>query len=382
MTKHALDKETSVWLAEIPDDLREKLTAAGLTNRRETATVTEFMQDFIDSRLDVKPATKTVWRQVKRNMEGFLGGDRVLRSITCKDAEDFRMHLIARGLRDTTIHKRLTFARQFFKVMKRRDLVEVNPFEDLKHAAGDASERQRFISRADTSKLLDAAPDATWRTIIALCRYGGLRCPSEDLSLRWDGVDWEKQRFRVDSPKTEHHAGRGSRIVPLFPELTPYIEEAWDCAQEGAEFVIGGNYRKAAQGKNGWVNCNLRTQFQRIITRAGLQPWPRLFHNLRASCETELVAKFPKHIASAWIGNTVPVARRHYLQVTEEAIQEALQIPVQSAHDSPGQPSPKKRQNPVFPEKNEVCRLVETNQMEPMRLERTTSSLQSWRSPN
>jgi|GEM_PF-2260672 len=108
----------------------------------------------------------------------------------------------------------------------------------------------------------------------------------------------------------------------------------------------------SGDGKVGWNSCNLRTQFERIVTRAGLEKWPRLFHNMRASRETELVEQFPEHIAAAWIGNTVQVARRHCLQVTEEAIRQAVQIPVQSAHDSPGHASPKKGQTPVFPEKN------------------------------
>ena len=54
----------------------------------------------------------------------------------------------------------------------------------------------------------------------------GLRCPSEVLSLKWDGFDWEHSRFRVDSPKTEHHPNGAYRIAPLFPELRPFVEEA------------------------------------------------------------------------------------------------------------------------------------------------------------
>ena len=96
-------------------------------------------------------------------------------------------------------------------------------------------------------------------------------------------------------------------------------------ADDYARYVVGGMYRQAAKGKNGRVNCNLRSRFERIVIRARLDAWPRLFHNMRASRETELVGQFPEHIASAWIGNTVQVARRHYLQVTDEAFQKALQ---------------------------------------------------------
>ena len=53
--------------------------------------------------------------------------------------------------------------------------------------------------------------------IFALARYGGLRTPSETKSLKWGDVDFERGRIRVPSPKTEHHEGKGSRLIPLFP---------------------------------------------------------------------------------------------------------------------------------------------------------------------
>ena len=48
------------------------------------------------------------------------------------------------------------------------------------------------------------------------------------------------------------------------------------------------------------------------------QPWPKLFQNLRSARETELTERFPLHVVTAWIGNSELVARRHYLQVTDE----------------------------------------------------------------
>lgn len=47
------------------------------------------------------------------------------------------------------------------------------------------------------------------------------------------------------------------------------------------------------------ANANLRTQLERIIGKAGLSPWPKLFQNLRASRATELAAEFSAHVAVA-----------------------------------------------------------------------------------
>ena len=67
---------------------------------------------------------------------------------------------------------------------------------------------------------------------------------------------------------------------------------------EGAIYLIG-RYRDA--------NVNLRTQFLRIIRRAGLTAWPKLFPNLRASRETELAGS-TRCPSPAWIGNGALVA--------------------------------------------------------------------------
>lgn len=90
-------------------------------------------------------------------------------------------------------------------------------------------------------------------------------------------------------------------------------------------------YRKGAIGVHGWRGCNLRTTFLKIIRRAGLTPWERAFHNIRASRETELVERFPVHVVTAWLGNTPEIARRHYLQVTDQHFEQAAS-PKPAAH--------------------------------------------------
>ena len=64
---------------------------------------------------------------------------------------------------------------------------------------------------------------------------------------------------------------------------------------------------------------------QRIIRRAGLTPWPKLFQNLRSTRETELAEEFPTHVVCDWIGNSQAVAAKHYLQTTDEHVARAAQ---------------------------------------------------------
>src|SRR5688572_15355886 len=80
----------------------------------------------------------------------------------------------------------------------RKRLIADNPFADMKGVTVRSNRsRDYFITRADAAKVLDACPDAQWRLIFALSRFGGLPCPSETLSLRWADVDLAAGRMVV-----------------------------------------------------------------------------------------------------------------------------------------------------------------------------------------
>ena len=147
-----------------------------------------------------------------------------------------------------------------------------------------------------------------------LTRFGGLRCPSEVALLKWDDIHWDTNRFTVTSPKTKRY-GKPSRVVPLFSNLRPFLDEAFENANEGDIWVVpmlNGNARK-----------NLGTRFKKIIRRTGVETWPKPFQNLRASCQTDLEQTLPTYVVCQWLGNTPEIANKHYLAVTDEHFQMA-----------------------------------------------------------
>jgi len=326
-TGHAPADETSRWLAKLDADLYDKLAKAGLAKRRDSATLAGFIDAYTERRTDVKPSTRLVYDRVRRYLVDHFGEKLPIRDITPGDADAWRLALLKKGLADNTIRRSCGVAKQWFTSAVRSRLITDNPFADLAASVRANTKRYYYITREQAQAVLDACPDAEWRLLFALARYGGLRVPSEALRLRWQDIDWSNERFTVTSPKTEHHEGHESRLVPIFPELLPYLREIFEQAEPGAEFCIT-RYRDGA--------VNLRTQLQRIIKRAGLEPWPKLWQNLRSTRETELADQFPAHVASAWIGNSVAVAVKHYLQVTEDHFAQAAQNAAQKAHETTG----------------------------------------------
>jgi integrase len=286
-------------LSELDPALADKLARVGLIARAngklEFTTLGKFLDDYINGRTDVKPLTARNLADAQRNLVAFFGYDKPLADVSMGDADDYRRHLLQR-LGENTVRRLCGRAKQFFRAAVRKRLIGENPFGDMKGCSVQANrQRDYFVTREEAARVLDACPDSQWRLIFALCRFLGLRCPTEVLALRWDDVDWERERIRVRSPKTEHHEGGELRVVPIFPELRPYLEQVWETAEPGTEFVIN-RYRSS--------NANLRTQLERIICRAGLVPWPKLFHNLRATRQTELAERLPLHVVCAWIGNS------------------------------------------------------------------------------
>ncbi len=320
LSGHAVESDTASWLAAIGERLHGKLAAVGLVQPRRSSHLGEFLDGYISARVG-KKADRTILglKDAARKLRDKFGDDRPMHGITPADADDFRADLVDAGYAEATIACVIKKSKQFFRAASRQKLIPENPFVDVKAGSMSNSTRNVTVSRADTAKLIDACPDAEWRLIIALCRFGGLRCPSEVHVLKWDDVLWDAGRFTVNSPKT------GTRVVPIFPELRPYFEACFDLALPGATHVIATHR-----------NVNLRTRMVKIIARAGLVPWTRPFQNLRASRQNELTDQWPEHVVCAWIGNSRLVAREHYLQPSDEHFAraaetgaQALQKPVQ-----------------------------------------------------
>jgi site-specific recombinase XerC len=249
--KSPLDPDTARWVGGIGDELAARLAAAGLIPTRQSAKLGAFLGEYITRRgADSKGGTVTNLNTVRNDVVNFFGADTDLREITEKRADDFRTHYLTRTpkLAAATVARRLKTVRLFFKHALRVKLIPANPFADVTAAGGLPAERQYYITPEDTAKLL-AAASPTWRIVIALTRFAGLRNPSEVLSLKWEHVNFETGRMTVPSPKTEHHSGKAYRTVPLFPELRPYLDEVFELAEEGAVYVVGGGDRGRVPGR-------------------------------------------------------------------------------------------------------------------------------------
>ncbi|MCA9102714.1 MAG: site-specific integrase [Planctomycetales bacterium] len=332
------ETELAEWVAKLPErrpKLADDLVKHGLIRSREKSTLAGFIKFYTEQRQDVAPSTKVAWDQGARDLLEHFGKERSIHTITRSDALDFRAWLMAKKKkngkprRPATTDKRLRFAVMLFGAMAERELIVKNPFSRVSVAAPIDESRNVFVSRETIYRVLDQAPDAEWRLLICLSRFAGLRVPSEALSLEWRHIDWSRKLITVPSPKTKHHAGGGQREIPLFDVLVEPLLDAHEEAAKGAVYVIS-KHRSQADSQGGWRSTNVRKPFSDIIKKAGMEPWPKLWHALRASFETELVERTPIQSVAKFMGHSPRVAVTNYLRPLPEHIDQARNLGVEA----------------------------------------------------
>ena len=351
------------WLEGIDDRIYARVVKFGLTEPRQGAPVVTLgmLLERFDALAAVKPATRAAYRQTTGSLRSHLQEATPVLTITPADADKWRKTIaeparvkgadgkeVMRRLAPATVAKRVHVARSIFKRAVRWGMIPASPFADLRAGSQANPDRAFYVTRESIRAILEECPDSQWRAVVALSRYAGLRCPSEVTLLRWADVNWERLRLTVRSPKTAGHEGHAARVVPIVAELQPILQDLFDQAETGTEAVIP---------RLSDASMNLRTTFTKIVAKAGVKPWPRLFHNMRASCAMDWVERFPSHVVAGWLGHSPLIAAQHYLHTRDfhfdlatgkfDAPKQAAAIPATHTSKSDHTDEQAKTQNPT-----------------------------------
>ena len=312
------DRLTRTYFETAPLELQQRFSRCGISLARNCETLASAWKTFIaEKATTTAPSTQLIWKTIGDRLFSLFDKNRVMRTITVTEALACRDQLV-KVYAEATVATTIGRFRTFWTWAGKREIVETNVFQQVKRGS-DVNRRKDFqIPREWTQRILDACPSQNWRTLFVLWRVGGLR-QQEPLLLTWDCVNWEHKRLLVPSPKTSRFEGRENRMIPLFPELERELSASFEEAEEGETYIVSENRRKAFD-----------SGFKRILFWAGLQPWPKLFQNMRSSAENDLIeAGYPDHVVGAWIGHTSRVQSRHYLRVLDSYFDVASAITTQ-----------------------------------------------------
>ena len=312
-------------LPEFPK-IVSKLVELGLVNngQKQDEVFADFVECLIIKRKDVKPGTTKTWGQALEKIRQHFGR-RTIRSLTAKDGKDFLRWLKTpkaeggAGHKGETPSKHLGHVRGFLNEAVDAEIIQSNPFRSVKAKRTPQQDRRRMIPVEDILRVIEAAPDAEMKAIIALSFWGGLRTPSEHFVLKWSAIRWDENMMTVYSPKTEG-VGKEFRETPLFPELLPFLLDLHEVSKHNGpdDYVI--------QKRRTQSEANLRGRMYRLCIKAGVEKWPKIFQNLRSTRQTILEQFYPRGTVCEWMGNTADVAEGHYIQEMKEFRQQAANM--------------------------------------------------------
>ena len=277
-----------------------------------SVTVGDILDEWFTSvTADVSHGTEQTYLRSVRKIRATFG-NRAPGDITEDDVKRFAADM---ELSKATVRLHCRHLRRFLGWCQERGIVSVNVGRAVPTTVTSNLENRAEVSR-DTIDALLPTLTQEWRAFVALGRFGGLRLPSEIRNLRWGDVLWDQSRFIVRARKTE------SRQVPLFPELRAELEPL---TPTDDVYVLPRIRHMAGAG----------SLLRRQVIAAGIKPWPRLCHNMRATRESELLHEYPVHVVCQWLGNSPAVALTHYASASRADFDRAAGVSGKSQENSP-----------------------------------------------
>lgn len=188
-------------------------------------------------------------------------------------------------LGETTTHKKLrspatvnrylaVLSHAFTVAMKEWGWVEDNPVKKVRRPK-EPRGRIRFLSEEERNRLLQACLESSCPLLyplVVLCLSTGAR-RTEALSLRWNQVDFKRQRITLHETKNEER-----RILPLSGHALELLQKLYEKSQPNTELIFPGR----TEGRP----FSMRAHWNQAVKKAQLIDFR--FHDLRHSAASYL----------------------------------------------------------------------------------------------
>ncbi len=274
--------------------------------RRGAVTVSEWSEQWLRTRVDLRPTTRARMESIVRLHVQKRFGDRKLSSLSNYDVRAWVSEMVDAGVGTTTIRKSVFALRKMLDAAIADRRISVNAAAVVDVPAEQQAD-QMFLTRDEVDILADVILPR-YRAMILLAAYGGLRW-GELVALRRDRIDTLRSRVTVSEtaiqvggkiefgpPKTK----KSKRVVPVARQVMREVEQhlASHVAPEADALVFtsaeGGPLWRASFAREAW----------RPATKAADQVGLR-FHDLRHTFVAVMVAAGanPKEV-STWAGHS------------------------------------------------------------------------------
>lgn len=317
-----LDRATRAWVAEIQvsnSKLYDRLARFSLVEPRQVYLPLEDLFQWYCTYPVGGRVPKAATVSSRHSAASFVLGILRKLNIDPKTAVQLTKNDVERMLTGLQSATSTMTARQYFTVVRsiflngvREGHTPQNPLEGVKLCLGPTTRKDHFFVTEELAyRILEALPTPELRVIWAMSRWGGVRVPSEIQHMQWEDLDFENRRIRIREPKKTSSSQQrrdlfSVREIPMFSELYKVLEAYRGQDLERSGLVLADfNWRET------------RAIFRRLLLKQGIQPWPKLFNSIRATRDTELQKKFPAHVVAKWLGHTIEISQKFYVQTTD-----------------------------------------------------------------
>jgi integrase/recombinase XerD len=193
-----------------------------------TQPMTPLRQRMLDDMKlrNLAAGTRQIYVRSVTNFSAFHG--RSPDQLTLEDVRDYQLHLVARGLKATSICQVMSALRFFYAVTLDR------PEEAARiPLPRKADPLPAILSREEVARLLASVADLKMRTLLTTIYAAGLRV-SEAVALQVGDIDSARMTIHI-------HAGKGQRdrYVMLSPQLLAILRAHWRRARPRAWLFSG-----------------------------------------------------------------------------------------------------------------------------------------------
>lgn len=227
-------------------------------------------------------------------------------SITTDDCRTYIAQRRTKGRKDATIRTELGCLRSALKWAQKARLIRRSPAIELPPAPAP---RERYLTRSETEKLLDAAVDPHIRLAMLLMfttagRIGAI------LELTWDRVDLDRRQIRLATNDIGPRKGRAT--VPINDTLAAALQDARSAAL--SRYVVEWAGRPVK---------SIKTGFNAAVERAGIDHCTP--HDLRRTAGRRMAeAGVPIEEIAQYLGHSNPnVTRSTYAQFSQDYLRKA-----------------------------------------------------------
>ena len=245
--------------------------------------------DYLTHERAYSPHTVTNYGIDLREFDAYLENTEKQIELPHADADLVRrwaMELMATGMKATSVNRKLSSLRTFYKYLLKKEVIKVSPMQNV-NGPKKAKPLPQFVREADMERLLDkpSAP-ATWqeardRLIIQMFYETGIRL-SELVGLNDADVDFGRMAIKVTGKRNKQ------RIIPIGDGLAQSLKEY---IEEKERQCVDGNCQsplfitdKGLRVYPGWVYQLVRRELSQVVTLKKRSP-----HVLRHTFATAML---------------------------------------------------------------------------------------------